>query len=484
MKFFRLDLLTLLISLFILNSCKNQDSVGFAAHGTNQISGSLVDTSTIIINTVPEDSVITSGLQKNPLSFFKDVIYGTTVSNLATDINLPGNAAYTLPSGTIIIDSARLVLKYADGFYGDISESLYTINVYQLNEKFNTTTTYYNDKTWNYNSSNLIGSTSQMKPPFVPRPHDSLTIAAIVTGGPDSTMRVPPQVRIPISSDFVNKVLFNANGQTLSSNAIFQNVNKGLYITIDQNKSSGPGGTLMFAPSDSLAVYYRTLNGSVIDTAVVYMPITNFAANITHSYTATVQAAIKAGHDSPNTSANTFYLQGLGGLRAKIAFPNFLVNLRNSLLKKDSDIVLNRAELVISPQPGSTNPLSTYTPISKITMYKLDIAGQRTQLADATGDPRSFGVGTFGGFYNANPPPPNSPGYHFVITAHLQDLMLGKNIDYGTFIAPVDTTNTNSVDIAATPQVAARTVGVGSDKSQTVQIRLNVIYTKVATSKH
>ncbi|HEY2583220.1 MAG TPA: hypothetical protein VGI43_15515, partial [Mucilaginibacter sp.] len=65
MKFFRLDLLTLLISLFILNSCKNQDSIGLGINPSGQPNGILVDTSTIITNTVKEDSVITSGLAKN-----------------------------------------------------------------------------------------------------------------------------------------------------------------------------------------------------------------------------------------------------------------------------------------------------------------------------------------------------------------------------------------------------------------------------------
>src|ERR1700759_1319796 len=108
MKFFRLDLLTLLISLFILNSCKNQDTVGLGVNANGKLSGSLVDTSTIVINTVLEDSVVTSGQTgKNPLSYFNDPVFGTTESSIATNLNLPGSAAYSLPSGTITIDSAR-----------------------------------------------------------------------------------------------------------------------------------------------------------------------------------------------------------------------------------------------------------------------------------------------------------------------------------------------------------------------------------------
>src|SRR5579863_2173162 len=201
MKFFRLDLLTLLISLFILNSCKNQDSLGLGVITPGQVNGSLVDTSTIIINTVPEDSVITSidpttqlQLAKNPLGYFNDPIFGLTTSSIATDLNLPGSASYSLPTGTITIDSARLVLQYANGFYGDSIASTYKVNVYTLNQKYNSgATAYYNTTKWSV-SNNLIGSLT-----FNARTHDSVKIFNIITGAPDTLIKVAPQIRIPIN---------------------------------------------------------------------------------------------------------------------------------------------------------------------------------------------------------------------------------------------------------------------------------------------
>ena len=157
MKFFRLDLLTLLISLFILNGCKNQDTVGLGINSTNALNSNLIDTSTIVINTDTIGSLVTSGLAKNPLAYFVDPIFGTSISNLATDLNLPGQGAYTPPTGTITIDSARLVLSYADGFYGDSITSSYTVNVYQLAEKFYDDSSYYNTKQWKYNANFLLG---------------------------------------------------------------------------------------------------------------------------------------------------------------------------------------------------------------------------------------------------------------------------------------------------------------------------------------
>jgi hypothetical protein len=471
MKFFRLDLLTLLISLFILNSCKNQDSLGLGVVAPNQANGSLVDTSTIIVNTVLEDSVITSidpttqlPLAKNPLGYFNDPIFGTTTASIASDLNLPGSAAYSLPSGTITIDSARLVLQYADGFYGDSIASTYRVNVYTLNQKYNSgSTAYYNTTKWSV-SNNLIGSLT-----FNARTHDSVKIFNIITGAPDTLIKVAPQIRIPINPAFINTNLFNASSTVLGSNAIFQNNVKGLYITLDPTKTTGAGGIFMIKPADSIFVYYKTVSGATIDTAQLTLPLTQFASSTAHIYTTTINAEL----NNTTTSRNTFYVQGLAGLRAKISFPNLLANLRGNLLKKDSDIILNRAELVVTPIPGTGIP---YSPEPKLTMYRLDLAHQRAEIEDATTtDPRSGGVGVFGGFYN-----PTQKEYHFIITAYLQDLLLNKTVDYGTYIGAIDTTNTTGIDIAPTVQVAARTGAVGTDKTSPYRIKLNIIYTKIS----
>ena len=93
MKFFRLDLLTLLISLFILNSCKRQDGIGLGIDTSNQISGNLIVDTNVVINTVAEDSstVITSALTKTPLADFVDPVFGTVKANVALGLLLPNS---------------------------------------------------------------------------------------------------------------------------------------------------------------------------------------------------------------------------------------------------------------------------------------------------------------------------------------------------------------------------------------------------------
>ncbi|HZY39471.1 MAG TPA: DUF4270 family protein [Mucilaginibacter sp.] len=457
----------MLISLFILNGCKNQDTVGVGINSTNQLNSGFTDTSTIVINTDTIGSLVTTGLAKNPLGYFIDPIFGTSVSSLATDINLPGQAGYTPPTGTITIDSARLVLGYAAGFYGDSITSSYTVNVYQLAEKFNVDSAYYNTKKWKINGNTLLGTKT-----FNARPHDSIKVFNIINGAPDTLIKVPPQIRIPISNSFINTNLFNLSATQLSSNSDFQNIVNGLYITVDRTKSTGAGGILMFNGADTLAVYYHSVSGTTIDTAQISLPIAHMSSSIQHTFTTVIQNELTATQNKAG-SRPTFYLQGLAGLRAKISFPNFMANLRSGLLKKDSDILINRAELVITPQPGSYIP---YQPLPKITMYQLDLANQPSLIQDASSvDVRSGGVNTFGGFYDSS-----LNEYHFILTAYLQDLLFGRVIGYGTYIAPIDNANTTSVDILPTVQVAARTVAVGTNLSSPYRIKLNVIYTKIA----
>jgi hypothetical protein len=485
MKFFRIDLLTLLISLFILNSCKNENLVGLAP-GANSLTGTLDDTATVYTNTILEDTIATTGITKLPLGYLIDPVLGTTESDMITDINLPGNDAssgnveYTVPTGSIIIDSALLVLKYADGFYGDSTEN-YTLNAYQLTERPFSGKEYYDNKRWTYNAGSPVGSVT-----FQPRPLDSLKIYTIVHGAKDTLIKVPPQLRIPISASFLQTNFFGAGSTALNSNLIFQNNVKGFFLNVSKTNIATPGGTMMFqAPADSaLQVYVRITNGSVVDTNLIYLNISEHATQINHVFSTQVQNALSlsAQNAATNTTKpdNYIFLQGGGGLKSKITFP-YLQSIFNSIPGGKNNVVINRAELVITDATAVQGDIPAYlVPLPKLTLYRHDITGQSFTVEDATsGEGVFFGVPEFGGYYNNILHSTTIGTYHFLITGYIQNLLDGVTIDYGTYVAPVDTTNTSSVDIAPTLQTSARTIGVGgASKTATGSIKLNVIYTK------
>ncbi|RVU01488.1 DUF4270 family protein [Mucilaginibacter limnophilus] len=449
MKFFRLDLLTLLISLFILNSCKNPDGIGLDVDERNQQSGTLMADSNVVLNTLREDSVIVSNLTRTPLGLFNDPELGVTESSIATDINLPGLAKYEIPDGTITVDSAIMSLKYGtNGFYGDSSNSVFKVNIHQLLEKpIGGNYVYYNSKTWNYNTNTVIGSKT-----FIARSHDTLKVTAIVTGKPDTITRVLPQVRVPLNTDFIKNLLFTSELRT-ASNDVFQNYAKGFFITLDKNSTTGAGGVLGVTP-DTLHVYIRVNDDGDIDTTIVNIPITKRIAQITHSYTEEIKALI-ADQNTPNTRA---YIQGMGGLRVKVNFPD---------LNKLKNVIINRAELVITPVSANQ-----FSPLPRLMLYKYDLAKQRTYIEDAV-DARTGFSGLFGGFYNA----PIKNEYRFLVTTYIQNLVTGKTKDYGTYIGAANEALTTSLDYSPIAYPIERTILAG--KNSPFRVKLNIIYTDI-----
>jgi hypothetical protein len=473
--------LTLLISLFILSSCKNPDSIGLPVDASRAVLANLIDTATINTKTVLDDSVQTEGLTSLPLGYFKDPTFGTTESSIITSVNLPGAATYTLPTGIIAVDSAILVLKYAPGFYGDSLTSSYKANVYQLKELIQSKA-YYNNKIWSLSPNNtsptLIGSQT-----FVPKPNTGFYIKDIVTGAADTAIHVNPQLRIKINTGFILNNFFGATTSQLTTNAVYQNFIKGLYITLDKNMP-GAGGTMFFnmaSDSSSIDVYYHTTASSgAIDTEKVSLLLgTPHAAYIHHNYTAgTTPAAVdlntQIGDLNANSSYSTVYVQGLSGLRTKISFP-YLKKILAAQQVGGNDIVINRAELVVTPVTGTDIP---FPPSPRLTMYRKDIALQRQLIPDAyAGDLHYIAVGAFGGYYDNY-----HKSYTYIVTGLVDDLMRGTLVDYGTYIAPTDTTGTASgtatIDISNSAQLDGRAV-LGGNKSSAYKMKLNILYNKV-----
>jgi hypothetical protein len=470
MKFFRLDLLTLLISLFILGSCKNQNDIGLPV-GDQQINGTLMVYDDIVVKTDTDNvpTAILAAGSKVPMSDLNDNILGITEAGIAASLNLPSGVAYTVPTGTVTTDSVVLELRYADGFYGDSLNSKYRVNVYPLTEKI-AQQTYYTNKAWSYNTGAALNTSNAA---VNIRPKTPIKTFNIIKGAADTLRGVAPQLRIRLNSSVIPNVLFN-NATAITSTTAFQNAFNGVFLSLKRDQASQVGGTAMFnLDSSRVNVYYRAVNNGVTDTSVVTLPFNYSVAYVKPRYDA-YPTAVKSALTT-TTSDQTFYLQGLAGLRAKVSFPNLKTMFGSADV---NSIAINRAELVVTPKPGTYLP--PFVPQPQLTMYRLDIAKQRQQLPDANGtsqgasDPRFFSTAVFGGYFL-----PTQKEYHFVITGYLQDLLRGRLTDYGTYIGTIDNTSlASSVAISPTIQTAGRVVAVGTDKSSPYRLKLNVIYTK------
>lgn len=459
MRLYKLDLLTLLISLFILGGCQNTDSIGLDVDPATEVIGKYIDTITVNSATVREDSIITNTLGQYPLGNFTDPIFGKTTANIAMSLTLNpvGLSFGTSP----VLDSAVLVLHYGKEFYGD-STSMFQVEVHQLSNHLNQTVPYFNTQAQSYNST-VIGSKSvrfNIK--------DSVKITEIVAGKPDVQKTRSPQLRILINSSFINTNFLNATTSALSSNDLFNKAIKGLYLTINKAQSTGPGGVAFFNLSDSsrLEVYYKTQTGAVIDTTIHTFPIENntapVIADFKHDYTGT---NIITQLNNPVSQYNFTYVQGLAGLRTRIRFPYI------DKLKSLGNITINKAELVISVEGGT----DTYKPAPRLLLYRTDIAEQRQFIPDFSTDAAvSMTDADFGGFYDAV-----NKRYKFVITTYIQDILKGKLKQYDTFVAPVSADYNRSAGPVVSGTTASQSV-IGSGKAGvSYKMKLNIVYSQI-----
>lgn len=463
MKGYKLDLLTWLISLFILGGCNNPDSIGLDVDPANGINTAIDENTTVLAKTVTEDKILTNNLAKYPIGYFADPLLGITESSVGLSLNLPSD---TLKFGTNpVLDSAVLVLKYANEFYGDSLTSDYRFSVHQLSAKLSTTTSHYNDMPIAHQATE-IGTKLISKIKL----RDSIPVKQILLGKPDTARNQAPQVRIPLDPAFVTAAFLNAPASNFYKPLNFLTYFKGLHVKVDPIGGGKAGGIPYFDLSSSasrLELYYRNVNAT-IDTTLVSFAINNsmapVVANFTHDYTGT---EVETQLNNPNTEYTKTFVQALGGLRTKITFPNL------DQLKQLGNIYINKAELIITAEAGTDVP---FAPSPRLMLYQTDIASQRQLLPDLNPyDARFVNLAGFGGLYNSTP-----KTYTYNLTAYVQDVLLGKAKAYPLYLAPIETTVSNiTTAISASANVASRAVLVSGKTGSNFKMKLRVRYSLI-----
>jgi hypothetical protein len=474
MKFSKLDLLTLLISLFLFASCNESNTLGLDLDPENAVQGALVDTLTIQTKTMADDPASTyNGAPTStsgpinpsylPLGFIKDPVFGTSEASLALSVSVP-TASFSFGTNPII-DSAVLVLPYAPQFYGDTTTSVYSIDVHQLTKNITKEANYLSNKEYAYQSALTGNFTGKLKP------NTPFKVTAVLTGAPDTLIKADASIRIKLDRAFAQANLANVSSANLANGAVFNEYFKGLYVSINKSKTTGNGGMMhinLDGTKSRLEVYYRRQNATTattIDTVAsnflvgqAWGPV---AASIKHNYEGTAVATQLA--DASNKQYEVTYLQSLAGLKNKITFPHLQAFAKNV----GGKIVINKAELVVDLSAGTD--VAPFLPAPRLSLYQLDIAGQRALIADQNSSDNRY-TGNFGSGYNST-----NKTYSFIVTGHIQDLIDGKTKDYGTFLAPASTA---AASIAPNLVTAHRSV-IGSMSNGTNKIKLNIYYTKV-----
>jgi hypothetical protein len=480
MKFTKQDLLTMLIGLFLFASCKDSNTIGLDLDDASQIKGDLMDSTTVTSQTLRDD--VTSGvsLARYPFGFMTDGVFGTSSASIAMAVALPNADYSTYKFGpNALIDSAILVLPYTSQVYGDTTTSVYTVNVEHLTNDLSKEKTYPSDKNWPVDAT--VGSFSGKI-----RPTTKTSITTIVKGGPDTLVKVVPQMRIKLTNAFIQTNILNKDSLTLSKANNFFKSFSGLKVSAT---STGKGGIMFFNFSGTdgkLEIYYKKPNATTPtakDTVAVSFPIGAglgpVTATVNHGYTQVILDQL--GANPPATDVT--YLQALAGLKNKISFPylkNFLADLRakqgNSNATK---VIVNKAELVIDLNSTNSTDIVPFSAAQRLALYRFDLAGQRVNVPDNdngiqnvyAGDPRALGEALFGGYFDSV-----RNRYVFTITAYIQDLLDGKTQDYGTFLAPSSLTEFN---LSPSVTSAARSIINKHKKNPASGLKLNIFYTQI-----
>ncbi len=480
MKFKPQDLLTLLIGLFLFASCKDSSTIGLDPDPNSSMEGLFIDTLTISSRTEKEPRAQAYMTQRHALGYISDPIFGTVRASIAMSLTKPGNVNEDFTfTETAELDSAVLVLSFSKELYADTIGSRYNFEVRELAESLYTKDSFFADQTY-ATKPTVLGRYND-----VINPTKEVQIYDIVVSGEDTLKKVTPQIRIKLDKTFITDKILSLSPTTIDDQRLFSNAFNGFKIELNQPASFGPLGMVFFdflSSNSKLEVYYKKkneLNEALIDTAVVNFPITNggsapVASSIQRSYAGT---PIETQLNNPDVQYPVTYIHGLAGVKTKISFP-YLEKFKEAV----GNVLINKAELVVPISSGTD--VAPFLPLSRLSLYKKDIAYQPAQIIDQLSFYNQFmsqdyGDFAFGGYFDST-----KKQYVFIVTQHIQQLLNGTSKDYGTYLAA--TPGTEFEYLVPTNATAGRSIiGSGARDANgnfinpNNRLKLNIYYTKI-----
>ncbi|WP_276133556.1 DUF4270 family protein [Polluticoccus soli] len=299
---------------------------------------SIPDTFTVYTKTVLIDTVVTSLTPSNQvvvhgLGTVNDPYFGRTNAGVYVQV-LPERGNFTFSANNPTVTEAYVVLPFSGFAWGDTTD-IQDYNVYRITDNLTTDETYYSNTNKNYDPT-PVGSITGVNV-------DKLTDSVSVLGGNKA-----PHLRIKLTDAFKNELVSLA----ASSNdaAAFLSAMKGLYIaSADTTKGRAIPYFMLNNSTDyrrAAIQFFYYENGNTADTKTAFFNFTTGCAHynrVTRNYSNTLKSAFA----STAQSDEVVYLQNLPGATLDIRFPT---------LKNLPQIVVNRAELVITQISAPGDP--------------------------------------------------------------------------------------------------------------------------------
>lgn len=164
----------------------------------------------------------------------------------------------------------------------------------------------------------------------------------------------------------------------LTTNEVFQAKYKGYYIAASIKTPGAEGVVFRVNLSSELSgLHLHYLQSAAPnDTLDFRFPVN--AASAVHFNTVKFEPAteIKNQFQDSTLGNNRLFLKGMGMSKLKIQIP-FLKDYSDSF-----DVAVNRAELILTLEPGSMGSGGAYTPPPALTLLSIDSLGRETFIAD------------------------------------------------------------------------------------------------------
>ena len=434
--------LALIIGILALASCKKSpETIGNnLISDDNYIAIYHTDTTEIVCHSYL-DSVSTGNPTSALLGAMKDPVFGNTEAGFYTQFR-PSVAGQSFGSNPVV-DSLVLQL-YVVGYYGDTTV-MQTVHVYELTDSLSLETSYYSHSTVATGSVDHANGYQ-----FSPRPNTKVHIL-----GTDTVAQ--PIIRIPLSQELGNQ-LISLDTTSYSRPDLFKQHFKGLYVTCAPVSMDGAISSINLTNNTYtlLQLYYH--NASTPDKPMRYnFYVTSsdtYFNHFDHDYTQGSPEFVNQLLDNQEVlGQSTLYLQTMGGVRAKVFFPN-LSHWADTL--EGCHLVVNEARLIL---PASTTLTDSVYKAPKNFLLVGFSSDTTTYLLPDYLEGSSFFDGTYSSSKHA---------VNFRITEYMQSMIDGKKDNLGL-----------SLGINGSAYNATRYIINGPDALDGEKMRLEVTYSIV-----
>lgn len=384
----------IMTSIIFLIACHKDSNLGYdILPGDDIIHPEIIDTFSIQVYTMPEDTILANYASTLLLGEYIDPIFGRTKAEFVSQFGL--SEYPTFNSGSIV-DSAFLQLTLdtnAVHSYGT-QTAPQIIKVYRLPDSFDSEKDYYsNHDTSEFMSGDLIGIYN-----FDPSSEDV-------------------SIRIPLYTSQIESFI-EAPESVWSSSESFIDFFKGIYVTSQCDDGDAAIYKFKLSSGTIIRMFYHEDGIADVDSFSV-------SANVSaakkfnlfqHDYSSTSFYDQIGDDQSPQDSVA--YVQAMGGLRVKIVIPGL------AQLKEMGDIAIYKAELIVKTAASSYTYDTQYEKMKYMVLAGIDPENEFYLLPE-------YFTGT-----SYLPQGLEDNEYRFQIASYIRELIDGDTENDGLWLFP------------------------------------------------